>query len=89
MNLTCWYRIPRFVRWVLTDALFVSTAAAVYGSLFGVFEASVLHDAGRVVIAMGRFALGGCLAGAVLGSLGALTETRELLPYSDSQSQDV
>lgn len=82
MNLTYWRRIPRFVRWVLTDAVFVSIAAAMYGSLFGIFEASILHDSGRVIMAMGRFALGGCVAGALLGSLGALTEPHEWLPYS-------
>ena len=88
MNLNCWYRIPRFVRWVLTDAVFISVAAAVYGSLFGAFEAAVLDDTSRVAVTMGRFALGGLLAGAILGLLGALTEPGELLPRSSSQGLD-
>ena len=79
MNRTLWLRIPHFFRWMITDALFVSAAAAVYGSLFGAFEAAVVHDSGRVLFAMARFALGGAIAGAVMGAMAALTEPTEWL----------
>jgi hypothetical protein len=72
-----WQRIPRVIRWSIVDAVLLAGGAALYGTLFGGFEAAVHHEPGRVLGAMGCFALGGLLTGAILGLFGALIDSPE------------
>lgn len=77
---TVWLRIPRVIRWSMVDAVLLAGGAALYGALFGGFEAAIHHEPGRVLGAMGCFALGGLIAGAILGMFGALVDSPEPLP---------
>ena len=72
-----WQRIPRVIRWSIVDAVLLAGGAALYGTLFGGFEAAIHHEPGRVLGAMGCFALGGLVAGAILGLFGALVDPPE------------
>ena len=72
-----WQWIPRVIRWSIVDAVLLAGGAALYGTLFGGFEAAVHHEPGRVLGAMGCFALGGLVAGAILGMFGALVDPPE------------
>lgn len=83
-----WLRIPRVIRWSIVDAVLLAGGAALYGMLFGGFEAAVHHEPGRVLAAMGCFALGGLIAGAILGMSGALMDSPEPAAHTESTDLD-
>ena len=82
-----WLRIPRVIRWSIVDAVLLAGGAALYGMLFGGFEAAIHHEPGRVLAAMGCFALGGLIAGAILGMFGAFLEAPE--PAARAEAADL
>ena len=72
-----WLRFPCAIRWAVVDAIVLAGGAAVYGAFFGGFEAAIHHEPGRILAAIGCFALGGLIAGAILGTFGALIESSD------------
>ncbi len=88
MNLSMQRTTLRVIRRMSVDAILGATCAGLYGFVFGGFGALAQNESQRLISIAGIFALGGAVAGLLVGAYSAVSDAAGKSAEASSSASD-